>query len=179
MKRLYRYVGPKSIARRALSSRGGVRIERPADVLAWIEETGQEADRSRTVVATFVVDADRALLVADRRTEHVACAGGRAVRSAGEMAFRLSPGAAAVAWVTNQSTGYCPEPDSWLAVKELLGRVGLAGPEGFDPAFVFRRCVLCGTTNVVRQGIFECAVCSAPLPARWNFDPTAEVHAPG
>jgi len=60
--------------------------------------------------------------------------------AAGEMGFaRTSEG-----WhadrVSNQSTGYCPDPDSWPAVAAALDRAGIARPDGFTHALVFRRC---------------------------------------
>jgi hypothetical protein len=50
-----------------------------------------------------------------RRSEHVVCAGGGLVRAAGELRFELRHGSVVVAEASNQSTGYCPEPQSWTA----------------------------------------------------------------
>ena len=41
---------------------------------------------------------------------------------AGEITFTVRPGSISVTWVTNQSTGYCPEPASWPAVETALAR---------------------------------------------------------
>ena len=54
--------------------------------------------------------------LADRHSEHVACAGGGPVLSAGEMFFLLEDSRAAVVEVSNQSTGYWPETSSLTAV---------------------------------------------------------------
>jgi hypothetical protein len=101
----------------------------------------------------------------------VACAAGEPVLIAGEMTFGWGPGGWEVAEVTNQSTGYCPEPSSWLAVAGALDRVGIPHPGRFTDEFIFRRCPRCGSRNVVRDGDFTCAICDEELPARWNFDP--------
>ena len=121
--------------------------------------------------ATFVIDTDGRLRVADRRSEHVACAGGGDVQSAGEMFFLIDGSAASkLAGVTNQSTGYCPEPESWPAVAAALDAASLPHPGGFTTEFVFRLCKACGQRNVVKEGVFECGACGRPLSAAWNFD---------
>src|SRR5689334_429003 len=117
MTRLYSYVGPKEIAARAGQS-GGTAILSPEDVRQWVKATQQELS-SGCVIATFVIDAEGTLRIADRRSEHVACASGGKVQSAGEMTFEIGS-KIAVAEVTNQSTGYCPEPESWPAVAAAL-----------------------------------------------------------
>ena len=170
MRPIYRYVGSKKIAERAASAPVGVRVESPEDIRRWIRQTGQKLNAAGSVVATFVIDESGGLRIADRRSEHVACAGGRPVRSAGEMTFTVRPSSVSIAWITNQSTGYCPEPDSWPAVEAALARAGFASPESFDQEFVFRRCPRCGSINVVKEGVFECGVCGTPLPEEWNVD---------
>jgi hypothetical protein len=167
--RTYAYVGPKRIVERVSLSPRGVVVERPEDLLRWIEVTKQELDHSKSVTATFVVDELDRLWVADRRSEHVVCAGGRPVRSAGEISFTICSAKVHATWVTNQSTGYCPEPESWPAVATALQRAGIESPTGFHQQFIFRRCPECGSTNIVKDQVFECGVCSATLPASWNF----------
>lgn len=163
---LYRYVGPKRIADRVRSEPAGVPIRSPADVLAWVRDTAQGLSGG-CVIATFVVDAAGILLVADRRSEHVACAGRQPVRSAGEITFAVGR-AVEVAGVSNQSTGYCPEPESWPAVAAALTAAGLESPAGFSLACEFRRCVGCGSLTLVKYGVFECGVCGAELPVEYN-----------
>ncbi len=170
MRSLYRYVGSKKIAEQNAAAPMGTRIESPEDVRRWMRQTNQDDDAAGNVVATFVIDGDGWLRIADRRSEHVACAGGRPVRSAGEMTFAVSRKSVSVAWVTNQSTGYCPEPDSWPAVEEALGRASIPAPDGFSQAFEFRRCPRCRSINIVKDGLLECGACSAPLPEQWNLD---------
>lgn len=163
---MYRYVGPRRIADRAPSEPAGVPIRSPADVRGWVRGSDQELVAG-SVIATFVVDAAGTLLVADRRSEHVACAGGQAVQSAGEITFAVGRAVEVVA-VSNQSTGYCPEPESWPAVAVSLVAAGLEPPDGFSLACVFRRCVGCGSLTLVKGGVFECGTCGAELPPAYN-----------
>jgi hypothetical protein len=146
MPKVYAYVG-----------RGGAPIRRRVDLERWL-------GKNRSCTATFVI-VDGVLLVADRHSEHVACASGRPVESAGEMTFE----GARVVEITNQSTGYCPEPESWPAVAGALDAAHVAHPGAFTHAFVFRKCASCGQRNVVKDEFFECALCGAELPREWNF----------
>ena len=61
-----------------------------------------------------------------------------------------------VTTVTNQSTGYCPEPGSWLAVAAALDRIAVPHPGRFTDEFAFRRCPRCGETNPVREDDCDC-----------------------
>jgi hypothetical protein len=153
-------------------------VESSKDVLRWIQQTGQELTAG-SITATFIIDEAGWLRIADRRSEHVACAGGRPVRSAGEITFTVRPPSVDVTWVTNQSTGYCPKPDSWPAVQVALTRAGITSPAGFSQEFDFRRCPPCGSINLIKEAEFECGVCSSPLPAEWNLESedTAESDA--
>lgn len=122
-----------------------------------------------SVIATFIIDVNGRLWIADRHSEHVQCARGQSVLSAGEMTFAVEKQEVEVVAVTNQSTGYCPEPDSWAAVSAALDRIALARLAGFTVAFIFRRCDACGTKNIVKDDWFECGVCLSPLSREWNF----------
>jgi hypothetical protein len=133
--RLYRYVGPKRIAERVGPEPTGVPIRSPDDVRTWVRELGQESIAG-CVIVTFVVDASGELLVADRHSEHVACAGDRAVQSAGEMTFAVGRSVEVVA-VSNQSTGYCPDVgcESLTLVKAGVFECGVCGsdlPAGYN-----------------------------------------------
>jgi hypothetical protein len=163
--RLYRYVGPKAIADRAKPDALGAAIRSPEGVRDWVRDTEQDLS-SASVVATFIVDEKGVLRIADRRSEHVACAGGRPVRSAGEMTFALGH-AVEVVEVSNQSTGYCPEPGSWPAVAAALMSAGLSAPAEFSLTCEFRRCS-CGNVTLIKEGIFKCGLCGKPLPAEYN-----------
>jgi hypothetical protein len=166
--KLYRYIGPKHIADRARSFPKGTAIASARDVLAWMKATDQAPDTEGCVIATFVVDEAGALRVADRRSEHVVCAGGGRVRSAGEITFTLDRDSITVAEVSNQSTGYCPEPESWPAVSAALSAAGLQAPAGFTLACEFRLCPGCASKNLIKHEVFVCGVCDRELPAEYN-----------
>lgn len=77
-----------------------------------------------------------------------------------------------VTQISNQSTGYCPEPTSWATVAPALDRAGLPVPDDFTDVFGFRRCPDCGQINIVKDDHYACGVCGSRLPARWNIQPT-------
>ena len=156
--RSYRYVGPPEIRAAAAGSPGGARVDTPADVARWLS-AGDD-------IATYVVTADGVLRIANRRSEHVACAMGGDVLAAGELRFAR---AGRVLEASNLSTGYCPEPSCWDALAAALDRAGVVRPAALTSAFVFRRCDACGERNLVKDDVFACALCDAELPAAWNF----------
>ena len=162
MKR-YTYVGPAEI-RAAIGPQSGTAIGSIDDLRRWLAAHALEREEG-AIPATFVVSIDGTLRLASRRSEHVACAGGADVLAAGEIFFASDR----VTAVSNQSTGYCPEPESWPAVASALERAGIAHPQRFTRELVFRRCPACGERNIVKDDFFGCAICDAPLPAAWNF----------
>ena len=115
----------------------GTSIHKPSDVQRWAQQTSQTPDIGGLIVATFVVDPQEQLLIADRHSEHVACAGGGDVLSAGEIFFAINGTEICIDQITNQSTGYCPEPESWDAVEQVLDRIGLEHPGRFTMASPF------------------------------------------
>ncbi|MFD5328761.1 hypothetical protein [Streptomyces sp. NPDC127092] len=167
--RLYGYTGPPEI-RRAVGwdHPGGPVIGAAADFAAWAA-VQSAADLAEPF--TYVVDARGRLRLAPRRSEHVACAGGGCVRAAGEITWEPSPaGGWSAAEVNNFSTGYAPDPECWPSVAAALETAGLGHPGRFTHAVTFRRCPApdCAQLNVVRDGLYVCAVCGATLPAEWN-----------
>lgn len=166
--RRYHYVGPAEIRQRSTGA-AGVVIDGMDTLRDWQGTTRQVADGDGVIWATFVVDVDGWLRLADRRSEHVACAGGGDVFSAGEIGLVRTGSMIEVAEVSNQSTGYCPEPESWQAVAAALSRVSLPHPGRFTRSCEFRRCPSCGQINLVKDAWFVCGVCDADLPAAWNF----------
>ena len=139
----------------------------PADFDKWaVTRTAEELSEP----FTFVVDAAGVLRLAPRRSEHVACAGGEAVLSAGEISFCEDSGRWAVDEISNQSTGYCPDVSSWPAVAQALDLAGIVRPSGFTHEVVFRRCHSCRQLNIVREEDFVCVLCDEPLPREWNLD---------
>lgn len=158
--RRYSYVGPASIRDELAGAEPGTPITCSRDLERFAD--GEPL--------TFVVDAKSVLRVAPRRSEHVACAGGGEVLTAGELtAVRGRSGGCRIVEISNQSAGYCPEPESWGAVADALDRAQIPHPGRFTFEAVFRRCPGCGERNLVKDGDFVCALCEAPLPSRWNF----------
>nr|WP_137994995.1 hypothetical protein [Streptomyces vilmorinianum] len=166
--RRYGYVGPPEIRAAVTEGSSGRVMRTPEDFAAWVAaRTAGDLDEP----FTYVVDEDGFLRLAPRRSEHVACAGRGWVRAAGEMAFVEGPGGWEAAEISNQSTGYCPDPDSWASVAAALARAGLAHPGRFTHEIVFRRCAGCAELNLVREGEYVCALCGAGLPREWNPTP--------
>lgn len=168
MPRLYPYVGPDEIRSRHAGAAGGRVIASASELLAWLGDA--ERDREGLCAATFVIDPEGRLRVAPRRSEHVACAGGGPVRSAGEMFFAVDSKAVALVEVSNHSTGFCPEPESWPEVAAALDRCGIPHPGRFTTEVIFRRCPACGERNLVKESWYHCGICEAELPTFWNFE---------
>jgi hypothetical protein len=168
MVRRYRYLGSTDIAQAVAGRAAGLPIQSSADVERWMRDTRQQLDAWGLVVATFVITEEGVLCLADRHSEHVACAGGKAVRSAGEMVFAVGANGWEAREVSNQSTGYCPEPTSWEEVAKALDAIPLPHPAGFTEVYHFRRCPSCRQLNLIKDGVFVCAVCDSELPTEWN-----------
>lgn len=167
--RSYLYVGPPEIARQATPSPTRCRIRSAADVAAWARDTGQHLDSASEVTATFVVDTDGSLWIADRRSEHVACAASLQVLAAGELTLHIEGERAEVVEASNQSTGFCPPLESWPAAASALDAAQLTHPGNWSSEFEFRRCESCGATNIVKDGWLWCETCGAELSAHWNY----------
>ncbi|MEU7873296.1 hypothetical protein [Dactylosporangium sp. NPDC049140] len=151
-----------------------VAVDTAAALAQWL------ARRDRGELAepfTFVVAPDGELRLAPRRSEHVALAGGHDVLAAGEIAFASAVSGWHIVQVTNQSTGYCPDPDSWAAVGEALDRIGLRHPGDFTDKVIFRRCPSCGERNVVRDNDFTCVPCGSALidTDPQQYDPSVDL----
>jgi hypothetical protein len=169
MVREYVYIGRKELKRLLQQPLQRKCIAQSDDVLAWIKESKQVLQSDKTVIATFIIDADQKLWIADRHSEHVVCAAGHSVLSAGEITFHVDLGTVEVVEISNQSTGYCPEPESWWAVSAALSQLNMPHPSDFTAAYLFRRCDACKNINIIKDGWFECEVCQAPLNQQWNF----------
>lgn len=170
MTKLYHYVGPAEIKKRVSHAPPGVRIESVADLENWIRSAGQQAGLVEPFAVTFVIDEEGFLRLGDRRSEHIACSGGRPVLSAGEMFFHRGENGLEVVEVSNQSTGFCPEPESWPAVATVLDRLGIPHSGRFTQEIIFRRCPACNERNIVKDESFTCGSCGEDLPANWNFE---------
>lgn len=164
MKKLYKYIGPQRIRLAVAGSPIGTRIASLRDLEDWI------GNAAGLIAATFVVDLNGYLRVADRHSEHIACAADMPVLSAGEIFFRAGDRSLEVEDISNQSTGFCPEPNSWEAVAKALERIPLSHPGKFTYEFIFRRCPNCREINIVKCNLFLCTVCRTELPSVWNCD---------
>ena len=168
----YSYIGPEEHITRISSSSDAerVRVYSGGDVKKWISSTRQQLPSSNSITATYVVDTAGDLWISDRRTEHIFCSGGQSVSAAGEITFDLSGGQVEVVGLSNQSTGFCPEPISWGAVQKALKKASISHPDDFTEIYHFRRCSECAQINIVKNDIFECAVCGSPLSKEWNIN---------
>ena len=165
--RQYQYVGPADIRDSALaSSPVGTPIRCVDNLSAWITSRATDVEPDGSLIATFTVNVDCTLLLAPRRSEHVACAGGGPVLSAGEITFSSDGD---VSEISNQSTGFCPEPESWPTVATALDAIPVDRPDDFTTRVVFRLCPGCDERNIVKDGWFVCDLCGADLPENWNF----------
>ena len=169
MTRLFKYVGPPEIREAVLNHPAGTPLAKPSDLETWLEAVHHPRPAT-PYVATYTIGIDRLFRVADRHSEHVACAGGGPVVGAGEVGFAFEAGCLIVSDISNQSTGFCPDLDSWDQVRQTLDDIPLPHPGGFTAAFVFRLCPKCGERNLVKEDWFYCALCDADLPGRWNFE---------
>lgn len=166
MSRLYAYVGPQELRGASRSSASGVVIKTYDRLLEWLSSNSADANVKGSLTATFVIDNNGDLRLAPRRSEHIACAAGGPVLSAGEMTFATT---GELIDVNNHSTGFCPEPESWPACAKALDRVGINHPDGFTKRVVFRLCPKCNQRNVVKDDWFSCDLCGSDLPNDWNF----------
>jgi hypothetical protein len=166
--REYKYVGPREILGLVGKSLDRCLIQHETDISSWMEKTHQYPNSEGKVTVTFIIDIKGNLWIADRRSEHVVCAVGGPVLSAGEMTFQITK--IEVSEVTNQSTGFCPEPESWMSVANALDKIGLVHPNDFTTHFHFRRCDNCDAINIVKENWYVCSACDAELDRAWNFD---------
>ena len=83
--RHYRYVGSKSLLGLLNQPSRRLCVRSADDIQAWIAATQQPRELDGSVICTFVIDLERQLWINDRRSEHVVCAGGLEILSAGEI----------------------------------------------------------------------------------------------
>ena len=167
----YDYVGPAEIFKRIEEKYQGTVIATTEDVLNWLLANNGRLKTDALIICTFIINLEGKLLIADRHSEHVQCANGEAVRSAGEIGFYIDDRQEVkVETLTNQSTGYCPSSTSWVEVENALSKIqGLTIPKGFDPAFVFSYCPDCQTRQIVKDAFYFCAICGHPLLTENDF----------
>jgi hypothetical protein len=168
--KLYKYVGSEEIERSVANCASGTVINSISSLNNWIYNTfDRQAISANLVTATFVIDTNIDLRLADRHSEHVACAAGHPVLSAGEIFISCERAHLEVFEITNQSTGYCPEIESWHYVEIALAKIPIDRPSCFTTEFTFRRCCNCKQINIIKDGLFICAVCNSKLASEWNL----------
>ena len=73
--KVFDHIGSEEIRLAIAGCPEGTVIKSVADLKNWIGDTcNRQTINSRLLVATFVIDLDGNLRLADRRAEHVACA---------------------------------------------------------------------------------------------------------
>lgn len=168
--KFYHYVGSEQIKISVCDYPSGTIIDSLLGLKNWVTNSfNKKTNSSSVLVATFVIDVKQRLCLADRYSEHVACAGRQPVLSAGEMFFVWNKGALEISDITNQSTGYCPEIDSWHYVEAALNKIIVPYPAHFTVEFTFRRCCDCAQINIIKNDVFVCSVCNSILPEQWNL----------
>ena len=160
----YSYVGPDEIREAAASQPAGTPISSRDEAAAWLRAHPDALAEG----ATYVVDLDGRLLLAPRRSEHVACASGGEVLAAGEIRFRRTADAIDVVAVSNLSSGYCPDTSCWPAVERAIRLAGLPPPGSLSSEIIWRRCTSCQEKSLVKENWFVCVFCDAELPAGRN-----------
>ncbi|MEV7401606.1 hypothetical protein AB0N93_14565 [Streptomyces sp. NPDC091267] len=163
----FRYIGPAELLDLVRPGSEGRAVRSRADFDDWVS---RRSSGDLAAPFTFVIDLAGVLRLAPRESEHVVCAGGAPVLSAGEIGFNRQGNRWVVDGISNQSTGYCPRTSSWPAVDQALKRAGLGHPAGFTHEVEFRRCTHCRELNIVRDAYFVCVFCDADLPCEWNAD---------
>ncbi|MFE0132547.1 hypothetical protein ACFWY6_13405 [Streptomyces sp. NPDC059037] len=157
----YEYVGPPEI-KESIQNGTGFRVQSAGDLEKFLSSRDRdELDQP----FTFIVDMSGILRLAARRSEHVACAGGGTVLAAGEIEFSRQADRWMAVSVSNQSTGYCPDVESWTAVESALDHAGIQHGSGYSHPITFRRCPRpsCREWNSVKDSYFFCVFCDSPL----------------
>ena len=171
MKR-YQYLGTQQPDQQLMQPSNRLRLVSARSILDWIKLYKPPRNPDKTVTLTFIVDLEGAMWINDRHSEHVFCANGGDVLSAGEITFEINEHeyTAQIEATTNQSTGYCPQPESYEAVKSAIEATGIEHPPSFTTEFVFRLCNHCNTINILKDDWFYCGVCDRELDEFWNFE---------
>lgn len=144
----------------------GVQIQTRSDLIDWIEENDGEREFDGSLVVTYVISVEFVLLIAPRRSEHIACSGGHPVLAAGELVVSDD---GEICCASNQSTGFCPDPECWSAVARTLDGIPLEHPGDFTVKVTFRLCPGCNQRNIVKDNWYYCELCDHELPPHWNF----------
>lgn len=167
--KLYDYVGPSSIRASARFDTPRHEVHGASGLHSWAHSHRLFDGRDQLVTFTYVILPPARLFVADRHSEHVACARGDSVLTAGEITFERVGPRWIVSETSNLSTGYCPESESWRPLSDALQAAGFAPIDDFTNSFEFRYCLQCRQTCVIKDDIYECPSCLNTLPQEWNY----------
>jgi hypothetical protein len=164
----YPFIGNEKLLDLIRPDLEGHYIQSALDIERWFRTTNQEVNNNQQVIATFIIDLQGNLRINDRHSEHVVCAVGKPVLSAGEITFTFSKhNTIIISQISNQSTGYCPSPTSWNVVQNALEKIGIDFPTYFTTAFEFRICQNCGWINIIKDDYFFCeninCLCELPV----------------
>lgn len=165
--RLYHYIGPKELLRSLDNTSPRHELTGPSGLEQFAKSIGVSFWNG-SATFSYVVLPPMRLFIADRRSEHLACARGEPVLTAGEITFTKGSSGLEVSAANNLSTGYCPESSSWGALDLALRAANLSGIHGFAPSFEFRFCAECSMTCVIKNEVYECPRCLGVLPREWN-----------
>ncbi|KOY84661.1 hypothetical protein AD998_19655 [bacterium 336/3] len=161
---MYKYIGAKEILKQVSEEKAGKVILSQKDIIDWISDTNHKFNSEHEIIATFVIDLNENLRINDRRSEHVVCANGEEVLSAGEITFKKDKlEGISISQITNQSTGYCPSAKSWEFVKQALLKINIDFPDFFTTEFIFSVCKNCGIINIVKDEFYYCLSCESDL----------------
>ena len=167
----YEYIGPSDILKRIKPQYKGATVTSIQDIKDWINHHQPTAKAGTILTCTFIINLDDQLVITDRHAEHVQCALGNLVKSAGEINFYIAKrNKIQIDSITNQSTGYCPHATSWKSVKIALEKVFDTNiPDGFDPEFIFSYCSQCQTRQIVKDEFYFCPTCHGTLLDEYAF----------
>jgi hypothetical protein len=161
---MYKYIGAKEILKQVSEEKAGKIIRSQKDIIDWISDTNHKFNSEHEIIATFVIDLNENLRINDRRSEHVVCANGEEVLSAGEITFKKDKSEGiSISQITNQSTGYCPSTESWNCVQKALLKINIDFPYFFTTEFIFSVCKNCGIINIVKDEFYYCLSCESDL----------------
>ncbi|MFY0606404.1 MAG: hypothetical protein JXR10_06810 [Cyclobacteriaceae bacterium] len=163
MMKSYQYVGPGEILDRIDRESLGQDILSAKALINWLKMMKYAQG---FVTLTYIVDQDGSLRIAPRESEHVACAGGNSVLAAGELIVDFIGNELSIAEITNLSTGYCPSPSCWPAVKLALEKTDIQFPDYFTNSYIFGICDNCGNRQVIKDDVYGCYNCGETLTSR-------------
>ncbi len=158
MTRTYNYVVSRRIAEQAEAPISRLAPATPDDIRSW-----SLAPNNGNLELTFVVDPRGQLWLSIDTASMSPARADSPYSLLASCVPRVTPQQVAVVSVSNQSTGYCPEPDCWPAVRDALRNAGLESPNEFTHAFDFRRCVSCSGINILKDGMPDCPSCGTEL----------------